>query len=283
MVAKLKWLFVAVLNWLENNWERTLFGGLGLIFFVFSINYLWSNSLAASSAAFGMGFLCFIFDSLSRFKKFKGLGFEAELWEDKQKEAAALIDRLKGIVAIYSREVITSRVTSSRWGGDPGGWKSHWKLFDELTGQHLALGQEIDFTDLKKTVDVYFVLDMVLPLLDVVRNKIADGRSMAQHAIEKKFGSPITDISGHHQQVEKLGQIGRQIKDPWSIAMTENLAKIVIEWAADAQTKLKEHFQVTVNFEPEVLSKLREVSDAYENAPIKVTERLISLADGEKS
>jgi hypothetical protein len=56
-------------------------------------------------------FLQFFYSNLARFKRFKGLGFEAELWEDKQKEAADLIDRLKNVVAIYSREVVMAQVS----------------------------------------------------------------------------------------------------------------------------------------------------------------------------
>jgi hypothetical protein len=89
-----------VFKWVSNNWERVLFSCLGLIFLAFSVFYLKGRSVPESSASFAMGFLCFLFASVARFKRFKGLGFEAELWEDKQKEAAELIDRLKAIVAI---------------------------------------------------------------------------------------------------------------------------------------------------------------------------------------
>ena len=144
-----------MLKWLISNWERVLFSVIGLAFILFSLNYMKSSSLVESSAAFGMGFLCFIFSSVSRFKRFKGLGFEAELWEDKQEEAAELIDRFKDIVTIYSREAVMSRVTAGRWDDGLGAWKRRWELFDELTNQHQALGQKVDFRKLKKEVDNY--------------------------------------------------------------------------------------------------------------------------------
>ena len=268
-----------MLKWLISNWERVLFSVIGLAFILFSLNYMISSSLVESSAAFGMGFLCFIFSSVSRFKRFKGLGFEAELWEDKQEEAAELIDRFKDIVTIYSREAVMSRVTAGRW--EDGAWKRRWELFDELTNQHQALGQKVDFSKLKKEVDNYFIFDMVLPLIDVVGKPILDGRSKAHQMIDEQFGSPIRDIDGHRKRHEQLHQIEHGISEPFVIAQRENLAAVVLNWSSDAQRDLKTHFAIDISFDSDALSKLKEISTAYSNRPIKVTERLIALADGE--
>jgi len=42
---------------------------------------------------------------LSKFKRFKGFGFEAETWGEKQIEAAALIDRLKSASQFISMQI----------------------------------------------------------------------------------------------------------------------------------------------------------------------------------
>lgn len=63
---------------------------------------------------------------------------EAELWEDKQKEAADLIERLREVVSIYTREVIVGKVKAGRWGGKAD-WGEHWKLYDDLVTQHNVL------------------------------------------------------------------------------------------------------------------------------------------------
>src|SRR5262249_61242331 len=55
----------------------------------------------------------------SRFDHVKGFGLEAEIWSDKQREAAALIDRLK-VLSLSSSEqtsLIASRL--GRWGRGP--------------------------------------------------------------------------------------------------------------------------------------------------------------------
>jgi Na+-transporting methylmalonyl-CoA/oxaloacetate decarboxylase gamma subunit len=53
------------------------------------------RSAPTITAVLGIGVLFMFLLLLAKFKRFKGLGFEAEMWEEKQEEAAALIDSLK--------------------------------------------------------------------------------------------------------------------------------------------------------------------------------------------
>jgi hypothetical protein len=112
---------------------------------------LWQGRCCGSFSRFCDFFFVRFIPNLRDSKKFKGSGFEAELWEDKQKEAAALIDRLKSIVNIYTRELVMGRVMQGRWGAVYK-WADHWRLYDELVMQHSQLGQEIDFSDLRRQV-----------------------------------------------------------------------------------------------------------------------------------
>jgi hypothetical protein len=268
-------------KWVATNWERVLFAGLGLVFFGFSLSYMYSASVTASSAAFVMGFMSFVFSSVARFKRFKGLGFEAELWEDKQREAAELIDRLKDIVAIYSREVILSKVTSGRLGNGKGQWGEHWALYDGLTRQHDTLGQRIDFSDLKKEMDLYFVFDMSLHLMEGIRDPIWKGAAVARQKISEEFGSPVTDLEGHNARHSQMREVQTEFKDPLEVARRENLPEAILLWGKQAQMKLKKHFDIEISFDQETLSKLAEASAAYSNQPIKITDRLVALANGE--
>jgi len=54
-----------------------------------------NDQTASATLMLAAAVLCLIFVYLARFKRFKGLGIEAELWEDKQREAEQLIERLK--------------------------------------------------------------------------------------------------------------------------------------------------------------------------------------------
>ena len=61
----------------------------------------------SATAAWSFGFLLFILLLLSKFKRFKGFGFEAELWEQKQAEAAALVDQLKSLSKLIGEQTAT--------------------------------------------------------------------------------------------------------------------------------------------------------------------------------
>jgi hypothetical protein len=132
----------------RDKWEQLFFGLVGLVLLFFSFSRLWAEDLAGASATFAMAFFSFIYSNIARFKRFKGLGFEAELWEDKQKEAEQLIDRLKSVVSVYTREVVLQRVLQGRL-SDGSKWQDNWALYDDLVSKHNELGQKIDFSDLK--------------------------------------------------------------------------------------------------------------------------------------
>jgi hypothetical protein len=270
-----------VFKWVSNNWERVLFSCLGLIFLAFSVFYLKGRSVPESSASFAMGFLCFLFASVARFKRFKGLGFEAELWEDKQKEAAELIDRLKAIVAIYTREVVLSKVTQGRWEGGRDAWTENWKLFNELTKQHETLGQKIDFSDLKREMDTYFLFDITHRLMKVVERSMSDGAGIARQKVSEEFGNPVTDLEGHNNRQAQLREIKTQFEEPFEIGRRENLAEAVLTRARETQHALKQRFGVEISFDQTTLDKLAEVSSAYETRPVQVTDRLIALSNGD--
>jgi hypothetical protein len=53
---------------------------------------------------------------LARFKAFKGMGIQAELWEDKQLEAAILIERLKGLAGTTAGPLLSISSRMDRLG-----------------------------------------------------------------------------------------------------------------------------------------------------------------------
>jgi hypothetical protein len=69
----------------------------------------------SAATAWSFGFLLFILLLLTKFKRFKGFGFEAKLWENKQIEAAALIDRLKSLSKLVSRQMASVAARIGLW------------------------------------------------------------------------------------------------------------------------------------------------------------------------
>lgn len=267
-----------MLRFIKSHWEQIFFGVVGLIFLSFSLAGLWSGDVAGASATFGMAFFSFLYANISRFKRFKGLGFEAELWEDKQKEAGLLIDRLKAVVSVYTREIVMGRVKEGRW-GDGAGWREHWRVYHELVDGHSDLGQDIDFSDLKESMDQYFIFDMVQPLYDEIRVALLAGRGKASTAIEKEFGSPIKDSAGYSLRLKRLQAFPEKVNDLFKVAQTDDVAAVVLKWGKSVQEMLEENYSITVEFDQEVVKSLREISLLHQAGPIEVTESLLSRFD----
>jgi hypothetical protein len=75
---------------------------LGLIssvlFALGSINIYWGQT-APAAAALGFAFLLVTLMLLAKFKRFKGFGFEAEMWEEEQIKAAELAKQLEDVAS----------------------------------------------------------------------------------------------------------------------------------------------------------------------------------------
>jgi hypothetical protein len=265
--------------WFQTNWERCFLFLISLIFLAFSIKFFLNSEIAGATASFVMFFLCLIYANVSRFKRFKGLGFEAELWEDKQQEAADLIDRLKNIVQVYTREIIMSKVMSGRWGG-ASAWPDRWALYEELVGQHDTLGQKIDFLPLKEKVYRVMVFDAVNSLSSKIQPALTKAFSDANNAISKEFGDPITDAAGFGARIKKLNESKFEIRDLFKIAETENIAQHVLKNVEQSARALKENFGIDASLPADSLEKLRKIDALFQVGDFRVDPDLVSWADG---
>jgi hypothetical protein len=267
-------------KWFSANWERMLFVAVGLAFLGTCFYLLYAQKVTEAAAVFGLGFLSFMYANVSRFKRFKGLGFEAELWEDKKKEAADLIERLREVVSIYTREVILGKVTSGRWGGKVD-WGGRWKLYDDLVTQHNVLGQKIDFSGVKKEMDDFFLFDMTMPEINKIREAAIKGRSAAGQKIDQEFGSPIRDSEGYNKRVEQYRAIQEGVEDPFEISTKSDLAGHALNVWHDTKRRLKRDFDVEAHLDPKVHERLEKIPKLYQSRPVQVTDELIGWANRE--
>ena|SRR5271166_3431027 len=72
---------------------------------------------ASATAVLGFAFLLVVLLLLAKFKHIKGFGFEAEMWEEKQIEAAALVDRLTLLSEAVSEQMALIASKLGLWGG----------------------------------------------------------------------------------------------------------------------------------------------------------------------
>lgn len=264
----------SVWGWIAINWERVVFSAVGLFLIGFSVYFIFKGEITDAAIVFGLGFLSFIFANLARFKRFKGLGFEGELWEDKQKEAADLIERLKSVVSIYTHEVVMARVADGRW-QDEIDWEGHWKLFDDLTSRHAELGQKIDFTLLKKKIDDYFLLDLsnqqrwaVQLSLNTAKEaavaKVGEATNMHDEAELAVYNTKTVRINALPVEVTRLGKRLSQI----------NVAQTVLDIWTHSSDVLRNEFQVEAIIEQKHLDRLKALSDLHKTRPVQITQVL---------
>jgi preprotein translocase subunit SecY len=75
--------------------NRILYIGAPALLVVGIVVAILDRGAPSIIAVRGTGFLLVVLLLLAKFKRFKGFGFEAEMWEEKQEEAAVLVDELK--------------------------------------------------------------------------------------------------------------------------------------------------------------------------------------------
>lgn len=263
----------------RDGWERVLFAAIGLACFAFSFRSIVRDDMSAAATTFAIGFFSFLYSNVSRFKRFKGLGFEAELWEDKQKEAETLIERLKGVVGVYTREIVMTRVMRGRLGGADSGWPDIWALYDEIVSKHDDLGQTLDFSDLKTRMDEIFIFDGVSRLSNTLGEQIHKAHSEIRKQIAEKYGSPIRDLEGHNRDHAALRSVSLKEDDLFKRSKSENIAQAVLDAAHRAQAAAKDLFQYSFELDETAVSELRFFAELYEKRPFSITPEIHKKAE----
>jgi hypothetical protein len=89
---------------------------LGAVFLFYAgFKKLLAEKPASSSVALSFGFLLVVMLTISQFKRVKGFGFEAETWDQKQVEAARLVERLKGLTEATAQELAMIAARIGLW------------------------------------------------------------------------------------------------------------------------------------------------------------------------
>lgn len=270
------------MDWVRENWEKLAFRLIGLIVLGFSGYQLWLSDEAAFATLFAVAFFCFFYANISRFKKFKGLGFEAEFWEDKQQEAADLIDRLKAIVGIYSKEMILSKAMMGRFSSG-NRWPEVWSLFDTVSAQHNKLGAKIDFAPAKRELDDLFLFDLLMPAYREVQKTLQAAQTRVREKIHAEFGSPVKDVKGHSERHQQLWSIKFDlVEEPIVFAKKRVLAKELLRCHQEAATKLKSLFGIDSELPLETKTQLERFAILESQKELQITDDLIAMSANEK-
>ena len=95
------------------KWVSNSIIALGAVSLLAAGLYLTLEDRTGSAAtALSFGFLLVVMLLLAKFRRFKGFGFEAEMWEEKQAEAENLIERLKALSKSMVQQMAATLRTS---------------------------------------------------------------------------------------------------------------------------------------------------------------------------
>lgn len=270
-----------MLIWFKENFERAFLFLVSLAFLSFSIFFMAKENITGSTTAFVMFFLCLVYGNFSRFKRFKGLGFEAELWEDKQREAEALVDRLKSIVQIYTREIVMMRVMDGNI-FHASKWEERWALYEELVAQHDTLGQSIDFIPLRKKMYSVMIGHAISPTIPKLNEYFVREQLKARDklkSVHKEARSEQSDLEKELLEIKDL-KIGTDTIS--NISEDTNPANLVLLVIERLIGEFKNRYNITVQLPEEELSRLREISGFFEAGDLRPNRRLMRMADGEE-
>ncbi len=185
---------------------------VALILIYFGTKLALQEKIKSAGLIYGIGILCLTFSFLSKFKKFKGFGFEGELWEDKMEEAEALINDLKDLELALAKFIckIAPRL---------GRTSSHLtrKEINEITiffrqGLRKNNFSEEAINDAIVEIHNFNMRDQSVPILDyLVKNKYEIEKQIREEMSKIKQSISVEDQVTYNSFHKKLQENGNKI------------------------------------------------------------------------
>ncbi len=180
---------------------------------------VWLGAIDKTGAASITATLCLglcIFVFLSRFKRFKGLGFEGELWEQEMERTAELRRALMDLSERVGENVYWERGEGSRWGGG-----NTARILDmiERTDRNLeAIGvnrQKIE--ELKRPWHKCIMRDLADPITGRVRDIVEEKTKAVDSESAALGGAMPADRTAPqwvlHEKRQAMAKVRSQLED----------------------------------------------------------------------
>ena len=152
-------------------------------------------------------FLFLFFAFLSRFKKIKGFGLEAELWEQVQHDAETMIRELRQLALITAAPV-------TRLSATIGYFDSHYennelhKLIMLIEKSLIKNGISKDeIESIKQPFHRRVVRSLYTPITKAISKKLNDKFDAASVEISKRHPQPIQDTAVYNREIAESREI----------------------------------------------------------------------------
>jgi len=161
----------------------------------------FQDKAGAATATYGAAVLCLIFVFLPEFKRFKGLGIEAELLDRKLEEADKLLSQLRDLATPIAEMLLSSVARSGRWDSAmPRAQKR--ELLQRIEGELRRCGvTEEQLEQAKVDWHYYNLHDLSSPIIKDVIDKLQEHFRERDNAINT-VPTPITpDKRGEYDRL----------------------------------------------------------------------------------
>jgi hypothetical protein len=190
-----------------------------MLLFALGAYLAYEDKVGSATTVFGSAIVCTIFVYLTRFKTFKGFGIQAELWEDKQIEAAKLIDSLKPMTNELGRLLITIAARMGRCNSAMNRAEM-LEITENIERLLKALG--VTAPEIEKTKEEYYrltIFDIARPIIESVSQALQEiMKDIDKKLSETQRRGPINpDDSEWNSLINKKSAIESEIKEVRSL------------------------------------------------------------------
>ncbi|QDF74341.1 MULTISPECIES: hypothetical protein [Shewanella] len=206
---------------------------VAILLFISGVGLGYMDKVGAATATYTAAVLSLIFAFLPEFKKFKGLGIEAELLDKKIEETEHLLKQLRDITAPISEMLISSTARAGRWeAGLPRSQK--YELIQRIESELKKCGVEAaQLERAKADWHFYNIFDLASPIFERITKKLQPIQQEREKTLGE-FKQPITPdrMDEYNRLIKHRNEVSKEIadlRDLWQIKKQDNLATLILE------------------------------------------------------
>ena len=244
-----------------------LFAGICCVLLGFGFHYLLKDEVSTAVTLFFLALAFSVFGNLSRFKRFKGFGFEMEVWNDVQEKADSLVKKHERVTILHAKEILWNTVMMGRWPSKDR-WRGIYRKFDEIVKE---VGSPIEFSELRQNMDRMCINDIVHDIATVFGRYLNLNHTKASDFINQRHPSPVVDNVG-------FGNLHRILSETHSLTLgdplTQNTGEVFLGEIRRIELIFQETFDIDNRFGTSAVSILEEASRLYNASPNDPSELL---------
>jgi len=211
-----------------NEIMRWLILICGFVLFGFGVFLATEDKIEGAMTTYGAASICLIFAFLARFKKFKGPGIEAELWEGKMEEAKEVIKSLQSLSVAVSKPIISSITLMGR-GDSSMSKRDKYKFVGQL--EKILRDHDIPEDIIEESLKDWHRIntrDLAALVLGPISTYLSEKMSPLITKIED-YSKPINPSDPEYikldENLRRMEEATRNIQQIYSLDTPENILK----------------------------------------------------------